>query len=132
MIYARIKNYIINFTGDGFGRFNVNNKFNFGVSRLMTNFRIGDSRTESLIFRDKNMPLYGNKIKKECIIMMNFVLLTVSFTVAILLASVIATVIMFKLMGNAKVMKKLTKYYMGTIEKVVEDLEDDFNKGIGA
>ena len=64
--------------------------------------------------------------------MMNFVLLTVSFTVAILLAGGIATVIMFKLMSNAKVMKKLTKYYMDTIEKVVEDLEDDFSKGIGA
>jgi hypothetical protein len=63
--------------------------------------------------------------------MMNFVLLTVSITVAIILASVLTTVIMFKLMGNAKVLNWFTRYYIKTIEKVMEDLDDDL-KGFGA
>lgn len=63
--------------------------------------------------------------------MMNFIMMTVSFTVAILLAGVLSTVIMFKLMGNAKFVKWLTNYYMKVIEKSVEDLED-YYKGIGA
>lgn len=60
--------------------------------------------------------------------MMNFVLLTVSLTVAILLASVISTVIIFKLMGNAKFAKWLMKYYIDVIEKSVENLEEDYFK----
>lgn len=40
MIYARIKNDIINFTGNGIGRIGVNNNFNFGVIRL--NRKISD------------------------------------------------------------------------------------------
>lgn len=63
--------------------------------------------------------------------MMNFIMMTVSFTVAILLAGVLSTVIMFKLMGNAKFVKWLMNYYMKVIEKSVEDL-DDYYKGIGA
>lgn len=63
--------------------------------------------------------------------MMDFIMMTVSFTVAILLAGVLSTVIMFKLMGNAKFVKWLMNYYMKVIEKSVEDLED-YYKGIGA
>ena len=60
--------------------------------------------------------------------MMNFIMLTVSFTVAILLAGVISTVVMFKLMGNAKFVKWFMNYYMSIIEKSVENLEDEFSK----
>lgn len=60
--------------------------------------------------------------------MMMFILLTVSFTVAILLAGAISTVIMFKLMGNAKFIKWFMNYYMKVIEKSVEDLEDYYKE----
>ena len=60
--------------------------------------------------------------------MMNFIMLTVSFTVAILLAGVISTVVMFKLMGNAKFVKWFMNYYMSIIEKSVEGLEEEFSK----
>lgn len=59
--------------------------------------------------------------------MMGFVLLTLSFTVAILLAGVISTVVLFKLMGNAKFVKWLMNYYMKQLEqsmKAFEDLEE--------
>lgn len=59
--------------------------------------------------------------------MMGFMLLTLSFTVAILLAGVISTVVLFKLMGNKKFVKWLMNYYMKQIEqsmKAFEDLEE--------
>ena len=58
--------------------------------------------------------------------MMNFVVLTLSFTVAMLLASVIATVGLFALMGNGKIMAWLTKKYMKILEKSVKNFEDSF------
>lgn len=60
--------------------------------------------------------------------MMNFIMLTVSFTVAILLSGVISTVVMFKLMGNPKVVKWFMNYYMNLIEKSVEGLDEEFSK----
>lgn len=60
--------------------------------------------------------------------MSGFVLLTLSFTVAILLASVISTVVMFKLMGNAKFVGWLMGKYMKTIEASLEQFADDFKE----
>ena len=59
---------------------------------------------------------------------MLFIMLTVSITVAILLAGVISTVIMFKLMGNEKVVKWLMNYYMKQFEnsfKAIENYEPE-------
>lgn len=58
--------------------------------------------------------------------MMNFVVLTLSFTVAMLLASVIATVGLFALMGNGKFMTWFVKWYMKVLEKSVKNFEDSF------
>lgn len=58
--------------------------------------------------------------------MMNFVVLTISLTVAMLLASVIATVALFALMGNAKVMTWITKKYVRMLEKTIKNFEDNF------
>lgn len=61
--------------------------------------------------------------------MMGFVLLTLSFTLAILLSSVIMTVVLFKLTNNAKFVKWFMGYYMKQIDRTVKvfenmDLED--------
>lgn len=58
--------------------------------------------------------------------MMNFMVLTVSFTVAMLLASTIMTVAMFALMCNGKVMTYLMKVYMKAMEKSMKNFEDTF------
>lgn len=55
--------------------------------------------------------------------MMNFVLLTVSFIIALVLAGVIWTVGVFVLMSNAKFMQWVTKHYMKMLEKSVENFE---------
>lgn len=60
--------------------------------------------------------------------MMNFIMLTVSFTAAILLAGAVSTVVMFKLMTNAKFVKWFMNYYMNIIEKTVEDLDDYYKE----
>ena len=57
---------------------------------------------------------------------MGFVLLTISFTVAILLASVIATVISFKLLGNDRFMKWFAGYYMKMAKKYMKTFEEEF------
>lgn len=59
---------------------------------------------------------------------MGFVLLTLSFTVAILLAGVISTVVLIKLMGNKKFVKWLMGFYMKQIENMVEDFDYDFKE----
>lgn len=63
--------------------------------------------------------------------MMNFAVLTISFTVAILLAGVISTVAMFALMGSQKCVEWLTKFYMKMLEKSMKNLEKSF-EDIGA
>lgn len=57
-----------------------------------------------------------------------FVLLTLSFTVAILLASGISTVVIFKLMGNKKFVKWFMGFYMKMIENSLEQFADDFKE----
>lgn len=59
---------------------------------------------------------------------MGFVLLTLSFTVAILLAGVISTVVLIKLMGNKKFVKWLMGFYMKQIENMVEDFDYDLKE----
>lgn len=55
--------------------------------------------------------------------MMNLLVLTVSFTLAILLAGVISTVALFALMGNGKFVKWLMGFYMKQIEKSMKYFE---------
>lgn len=62
--------------------------------------------------------------------MSGFLLLTLSFTVAILLAGVIATVVLIKLMGNKKFIKWLMGFYMGMIETSLDNFVDDFDKDL--
>lgn len=81
----------------------------------------------TLIIRELYMSYYENKSKEE-FKMSGFVLLTLSFTVAILLAGVISTVIVFELMGNAKFVKWLMGKYMKTIEASLEEFVDDFKE----
>lgn len=59
---------------------------------------------------------------------MGFVLLTLSFTVAILLSGVISTVVLIKLMGNKKFVKWLMGFYMKQIENMVEDFDYDLKE----
>ena len=56
--------------------------------------------------------------------MINFITLTLSITVAIILAGIITSVAIMAAMSNAKVVKWLTKYYMKQIEKSVNSFED--------
>lgn len=63
--------------------------------------------------------------------MMNFMMLTVSFTVAMVLASVLMTVVVFALMCNAKVMTWLMKVYMKALEKSMNNFEEEL-KDLGA
>ena len=60
--------------------------------------------------------------------MMNFMVLTVSFTVAMLLAGVIMTVAVFALMCNGKAMMWLMKVYMKALEKSMKNLDDVFKE----
>lgn len=73
--------------------------------------------------RDKYKSYYENKIEEE-FKMMEFVMLTVSLTVAMLLAGVIMTVAVFALMCNAKFMTWLMKYYMNALEKSMKNFDD--------
>ena len=54
--------------------------------------------------------------------MMNFLLMTLSFTVAILLASFIACVCVM----NKKVMKWYMKKVMGLTEEITDELTDEY------
>ena len=61
--------------------------------------------------------------------MMGFIMLTLSLTLAILLAGVISTVVLIKLMGNAKFVKWLMGYYMKQIDHTVKVFENmDFEE----
>jgi hypothetical protein len=68
---------------------------------------------------------YERKLKEE-FKMMNFLVMTMSFTVAMLLVSVIMTVAMFALMCNGKFMAWLMKVYMKAMEKSMKNFEDVF------
>ena len=57
--------------------------------------------------------------------MMGFVLLTLAFTLAILLAGIISTIILIKLMGNQKFINWLMNHYMVMIEKSFNSFDDD-------
>lgn len=63
--------------------------------------------------------------------MMNFIVLTVSLTIAMLMAGVIATVGLFALMSNGKFMAWAIKTYMKMIERSMKDFEKAF-EDIGA
>lgn len=56
--------------------------------------------------------------------MMDFIIMTLSFMVALMLSSTILTVIMFKLAGNAKVIKWLTNYYMKQMTTIFKNFDD--------
>lgn len=58
--------------------------------------------------------------------MMDFVMMTASFTVAMVLGSVIMTGLTFVLMCNGKVMTWLLKVYMKSMEKSMKNFEDVF------
>lgn len=60
--------------------------------------------------------------------MMEFVLMTISMTVAILLAGVISAIVLLAIMQNPKVIKWVTCYYMKQINKTVNAMEDVFEK----
>lgn len=63
--------------------------------------------------------------------MMNFMVLTVSFTVAMVVASVVMTVAGFALMCNGKAMTWVMKIYMNALEKSMKNFEEDL-KDLGA
>lgn len=56
--------------------------------------------------------------------MTTFIIMTLSFTVAILLAGVISTVVLFAAMGNAKFIKWLTNYYMKQMMKTIDSFDE--------
>ena len=58
--------------------------------------------------------------------MINFLVMTMSFTLAMVLASVIVTVAMFALMCNGKFIAWTTKVYMKAMEKSMSKLEKVF------
>lgn len=58
--------------------------------------------------------------------MMNFLVLTLSITVAMVLAMVIWTVGLFALMCNGKFMAWTVKMYMKMLEKSMKNFEDNF------
>lgn len=60
--------------------------------------------------------------------MMGFVMLTLSFTVAILLSGVISTVVLFKLMGNKKFVKWLMGFYMKQFENMYDDFDNELKE----
>ena len=56
----------------------------------------------------------------------NLFVLTVAFTVAILLAGVISTVVIFAVMSNPKAVKWFTGWYINQMEKAYENFEKEF------
>ena len=60
--------------------------------------------------------------------MMNLITLTVAFTVALVLASVLCFAMSIAVMTNAKAMQWFMKRYMAAIEKSIGNL-DDYMKG---
>lgn len=60
--------------------------------------------------------------------MMDFIIMTLSLTVAILLAGIISTVVIFTLMGNVKFAKWITSYYLKMMTKYTENLTEEFEK----
>lgn len=56
--------------------------------------------------------------------MTTFIMMTLSFTVAILLAGVISTVVIFAAMGNAKFLKWLTNYYMKQMMRTIDNFDE--------
>ena len=56
--------------------------------------------------------------------MTTFIIMTLSFTVEILLAGVISTVVLFAAMGNAKFIKWLTNYYMKQMMKTIDSFDE--------
>ena len=65
--------------------------------------------------------------------MMVFIMLTLSFTVAILLATVVSTIAMFAIMQSPKAMKWLSNYYIKQMNKIgeaFENMEFDEVKGL--
>lgn len=56
--------------------------------------------------------------------MMNLIMLTVAFTIGLVLASAVYFVIIIALMTNAKAMNWFIKRYMAAIEKSVENFEN--------
>lgn len=64
--------------------------------------------------------------------MMNFIIMTLSFTLAILLAGVISTVMIFKLIGNAKFAKWMVMYYSKMMTKYMERITEEFEKELDA
>lgn len=56
--------------------------------------------------------------------MMDFLMMTGSFVVAMLVTGVIGTVAAFALMSNTKVMNWLSKFYMKQVEKAVDNFDD--------
>ena len=61
---------------------------------------------------------------------MMFIMLTISFTVALLLASGLSVFIMFKLMSNEKVIKWYLKWFFNYMKKF-ENLGEEFEEEIG-
>ena len=64
------------------------------------------------------------KRNRKEIIEMEFIMTTISFMVAFVLASVLLTVAVFALMTNVRVMRWLTNYYMKVMEKTFKNFED--------
>ena len=60
--------------------------------------------------------------------MMGFMMLTLSFTIVILLAGVISTVVLIKLMGNKKFVKWLMGFYMKQIENMCNNFDEDLKE----
>ena len=61
---------------------------------------------------------------------MMFIMLTISFTVALLLASGLSMVIMFKLLSNEKVIKWYLKWFFNYMKKF-ENLGEEFEEEMG-
>lgn len=55
--------------------------------------------------------------------MTTFIMMTLSFTAAILLAGIISTVAIFAAMGNAKFIKWLTNYYMKQMMNTIDSFD---------
>lgn len=64
--------------------------------------------------------------------MMNFIVMTLSFTVAMVLAGVIMTVAMFALMLNGKAVAWFMKVYLKAVEKSMNKLDKLFEEDLGA
>lgn len=64
--------------------------------------------------------------------MMNFIVMTLSFTVALVLAGVIMTTAMFALMLNGKAVTWFMKVYLKSLEKSMNELDKLFKEDLGA